>query len=88
MEKMKTCKTCDVEKLIGDFRQNSRVCLRCQHEKNKLYMKSYYQQHKQRLLLENSANYYTKNPNRRPNGRPRKWLPEIEFIKKAVFLIF
>lgn len=80
METTKICKTCGIDKSITDYRHNSRVCLRCQYDKNKLYMKAYYQQHKKRLILENSANYYEKNPIRNPNGRPRVHQIEIEEI--------
>ena len=80
----KVCKVCNIEKSSDQFRPNLKTCLRCQYDKNKIYLKRYYEMHKTRLINENKENYYKKNPVRNPNGRPRKYKPECELEKESV----
>ena len=57
-------------KYIIDFKKQSRICKRCIYDKNNVYMKHYYEQHKNRLIAENTKRYYEKNPIRKKTGRP------------------
>jgi len=67
----KTCNICGVEKPVGEFRINHKRCKNCLYEINKTYSKTYYQQHKKRLIEMNKINYKVKNTHRAKNGRPR-----------------
>ena len=81
MATTKVCKICGIDKPIEDFRVNLRTCKKCQLEKNKMYMKNYYETHRERLITENKQNYYKKNLVRNPNGRPKKHFVECEIEK-------
>lgn len=73
-KKSKVCNICHIDKLLDEFNINQRRCKCCQYEKNKAYSKTYYQQHKERLIQMNINNYKTKTKciSSAPVGRPRK----------------
>ena len=72
----KICNICGEEKPRDEFRVNRRCCKKCQYANNRTYAKTYYQQHKTRLIKMNIENYKIRNPNPNRNGRPRKYEPE------------
>ena len=73
METQKTCNICLIDKSVSDFRINSRRCKACQNNINKSYSKTYYENHKERLIKDVKNNYYTKTANieKKKVGRPR-----------------
>ena len=74
----KVCNICGEDKPRSEFRVNRRCCKKCQYATNKTYAKTYYQQHKARLIKMNIENYKIKHPNPNKNGRPRIYHVEEE----------
>ena len=85
MNNSKICKTCHIEKDDENFRSNTRHCIPCVYEKNKLYSKKYYQMHKTRLIEMNKDNYVNKRKALHPKkiGRPTIYEVEKEIILTA-----
>jgi len=74
METKKKCNKCLIDKsVVADFRINSRRCKACQNNINKSYSKTYYENHKDRLIKDVKNNYYIKTAHieKKKVGRPR-----------------